>query len=97
MHARCETVDATQQPLVLGKVAVVSALCSRSLPRTRGNTRKVGAACAKEVLRTQLEAAEDYRFDAQLRGACGASVKSLCSGVEPGEGRELDCLVSKSG
>jgi Golgi apparatus protein 1 len=62
----------------------------------RGNTRKLAPACAKQVLRAQLEAADDYRLDARLRGACEASVKTLCADVEPGDGRELDCLADKS-
>jgi hypothetical protein len=40
-----------------------------------------------------MQAAEDYRFDYKLRNACSASVESVCSDVDPGEGRELDCLV----
>jgi hypothetical protein len=31
-----------------------------------------------------------------MRSACGADVRALCSGVEPGGGRIIECLVSQS-
>ena len=38
-----------------------------------------------------LQAAEDYRFDANLYKACKSAVEKHCADGEGGE--ELDCLV----
>ncbi|KAI8477290.1 MAG: hypothetical protein J3K34DRAFT_398918 [Monoraphidium minutum] len=62
----------------------------------REHPNKLSPQCSKEVLRTQLEAAEDYTLDAKLNAVCEDQVDSLCGDVEPGEGRELDCLTEKS-
>jgi hypothetical protein len=40
-----------------------------------------------------LKAANDYRFDARLFATCDAAVREHCANVDPGDGRELDCLV----
>jgi len=31
-----------------------------------------------------------------MRSACGADVRTLCAGVDPGGGRILQCLVSNA-
>ena len=41
-----------------------------------------------------LQVAEDYRFDYKLYSLCKDDVKNLCDDVEPGEGLEMECLVS---
>lgn len=56
---------------------------------------KLTAVCRTEVFRTQQEAAEDYRTDYQLYNACKDDIQNVCSDVEPGDSRELECLVSK--
>jgi hypothetical protein len=43
-----------------------------------------------------LQATEDFRNDYKLFTACKDDVMNLCSEVEPGDGRELECLVSSS-
>ncbi len=43
-----------------------------------------------------VQIAEDYRLDYKLHQACKTDVANLCKDVEPGEGRELECLVSRS-
>jgi len=60
----------------------------------RSNKQKLVAACRNEVFRTQTEAAEDYRFDANLYKACKSAVEKHCADGEGGE--ELDCLMENS-
>ncbi|KAI8475756.1 MAG: hypothetical protein J3K34DRAFT_453290 [Monoraphidium minutum] len=62
----------------------------------RNATKKLSSACQQEVLRTQMQAAQDYRLDAQLSAKCGPAVEEHCGDLEEGEGRELDCLAEKS-
>lgn len=45
------------------------------------------------IIRNFPQATDDYRLDAQLYGSCKDAVKELCANVDPGEGRELECLV----
>ena len=40
-----------------------------------------------------VQAVEDYRTDYSLYSACGTDVSNLCKDVEPGESREMECLV----
>jgi hypothetical protein len=40
-----------------------------------------------------LEVAEDWRLDPTLHGACEEAADTLCEEVEPGQGREIECLV----
>lgn len=61
----------------------------------RDKKGKLNAACRAEVFRTQQEAAEDYRTDYKLYQGCKDDVQNLCSDVDPGDSRELECLVSK--
>jgi hypothetical protein len=49
------------------------------------------------VLCCTVKVAEDYRTDPQLYDKCKDSVEQLCQDVEPGNGAELDCLVSMAG
>lgn len=43
-----------------------------------------------------IQAAKDYRTDADLHAACEPDVKQLCADVNPGEGRIQDCLRDKA-
>ncbi|OXR39617.1 hypothetical protein B7C42_08315 [Nocardia cerradoensis] len=52
----------------------------------------LSATCSAEIFNTQLEAAKDYRTDADLHAACEPDAKQLCANVNPGEGRIQDCL-----
>lgn len=45
---------------------------------------------------TRPQVAEDWRLDPTLQAKCQESVDTLCDGVEPGEGREIDCLAARS-
>lgn len=38
---------------------------------------------------------EDYRTDYMLYQACKGDVGALCPDVEPGENREMECLVRR--
>ena len=68
----------------------------RTLPRFGSEVKdKLTSTCAKEVLRTQLAAAKDYKLDAMLNELCTPDAEKLCSDVEPGEGRTQECLRSK--
>ncbi|GJP37078.1 hypothetical protein CLOM_g21523 [Closterium sp. NIES-68] len=53
---------------------------------------KLQDACLAEVLRHQMEAADDFVMDPQLRELCSGEADRLCKGVEPGEGRVQNCL-----
>lgn len=61
----------------------------------RDKKSKVTAGCKTEVFRTQQEANEDFRTDYKLYTACKDDVSNLCSDVEPGENREMNCLTEK--
>eukprot|EP00798_Chlamydomonas_sp_ICE-L_P012178 gene12178-15298_t len=52
-------------------------------------------ACKAEVFRNQIESIEDYRTDYKLNAACSDDIANLCSDVEPGMTRELQCLALK--
>ena len=41
----------------------------------------------------ELQSVEDYRTDYSLYTACKDDVASMCADVEPGDNRELECLV----
>ncbi|BDA41257.1 probable Golgi apparatus protein 1 [Coccomyxa sp. Obi] len=56
----------------------------------------LSATCSAEIFNTQLEAAKDYRTDADLHAACEPDAKQLCANVNPGEGRIQDCLRDKA-
>ncbi len=53
---------------------------------------QLGEGCAKEVLRTQLEAAADFKADAMLNELCTPDAERLCADVPAGEGRVQACL-----
>ncbi|KAK9838535.1 hypothetical protein WJX81_005974 [Elliptochloris bilobata] len=57
---------------------------------------QVSQPCKDQVFETQVEAAKDYRVDADLHAACEADAKKLCADVNPGEGRVQDCLRDKA-
>jgi len=59
----------------------------------RAYGRKLSAQCKREVIRTMLEVADDWRLDPTLQTACQDAVDTLCEDVDPGQGRELTCLV----
>eukprot|EP00195_Chlamydomonas_chlamydogama_P004977 CAMPEP_0202901334 /NCGR_PEP_ID=MMETSP1392-20130828/14194_1 /ASSEMBLY_ACC=CAM_ASM_000868 /TAXON_ID=225041 /ORGANISM="Chlamydomonas chlamydogama, Strain SAG 11-48b" /LENGTH=885 /DNA_ID=CAMNT_0049587883 /DNA_START=46 /DNA_END=2703 /DNA_ORIENTATION=- len=61
----------------------------------RDKKGKLAGACKTEVYRNQQEASEDYRVDYKLYTACKDDVKNLCSDVDPGDGREIECLAAK--
>lgn len=48
--------------------------------------------CQKRLTQAQMEAAEDYRLDANLYDACKADAENICKDVEPGSGRVNGCL-----
>lgn len=56
---------------------------------------KLSQGCKREVIRTMLEASDDYRLDPHLDAACSDAVAEHCADVEPGEGREVECLVRR--
>ncbi|CAI7856614.1 unnamed protein product [Closterium sp. NIES-53] len=60
--------------------------------REVNQVEKLADECRAEVLRAQLEAAEDFKMDPQLNQLCSAEADRLCKGVEPGEGRIQECL-----
>eukprot|EP00899_Mesostigma_viride_P022799 jgi/Mesvir1/3703/Mv14989-RA.1 len=51
--------------------------------------------CGAEILRTMMEASEDFALDALVHKLCSEDAKNLCSDVQPGEGRVLACLRDK--
>ena len=59
----------------------------------RDEKARLSKPCADEIFKTQLEAAADYRTDADLHIACEPDAKQICKDVKPGEGRIQDCLV----
>jgi len=56
---------------------------------------KLSDGCKAQVLRAQMDAADDFKDDPQLNELCSAEAERLCKGVQPGEGRVQDCLVSR--
>eukprot|EP00884_Botryococcus_braunii_P009910 jgi/Botrbrau1/18920/Bobra.177_2s0074.1 len=62
------------------------------LPCLRRQNRRISKPCAEEVFKTQLEAAKDFRTDANLYAACGSDARALCADVKAGEGRIQACL-----
>jgi golgi apparatus protein 1 len=48
--------------------------------------------CRAMITRAQIEAAEDYRLDANLYDACKADAENVCKDVEAGSGRVNACL-----
>eukprot|EP00884_Botryococcus_braunii_P009907 jgi/Botrbrau1/18918/Bobra.177_2s0072.2 len=62
------------------------------LPCLRKQKSRISKPCSEEVFKTQLEAAKDYRADANLYAACGSDAKALCADVKAGEGRIQACL-----
>lgn len=56
---------------------------------------KLADVCQREVLRTQLSAAKDFKLDAMLNELCSADAEKLCNDVTPGEGRVQECLRTK--
>jgi Golgi apparatus protein 1 len=57
---------------------------------------RLADACKKEVIRTMLEVADDYRLDPKLSAECDDAVTQHCADIEPGEGREVACLAGKT-
>lgn len=55
---------------------------------------KLSDGCKEEVFKAQEAAANDIKMDPQLNEICSSEAERLCKGVEPGEGRIQDCLVS---
>ncbi len=55
---------------------------------------------SSRLLRTRpsrpLKVTEDYRNDYKLYNSCKDDVKNLCADVDPGDGREIECLVSEA-
>jgi len=56
---------------------------------------KLTPMCSAEVLRTEVEAAKDFKVDAMLSELCSADAELLCKDVPPGEGAVQYCLRSK--
>ena len=52
------------------------------------------AQLAEEFLGAPVQANEDFRTDAKLFSACKDDVSNLCSDLDPGDSREMECLVS---
>ncbi|KAK9820440.1 hypothetical protein WJX72_010380 [[Myrmecia] bisecta] len=77
----CADVDSKEPSAVLA--------CLRELKQ------RLSQACQDEVFQAQLEAAKDYRADAELADACEPDAEQLCVDVKPGEGRVQDCLRDK--
>jgi hypothetical protein len=48
--------------------------------------------CEKRITLAQLQAAEDYRLDANVYDACKADAENICKDVKPGSGRMNGCL-----
>jgi Cysteine rich repeat len=48
--------------------------------------------CKRAITKAQIEAAEDYRLDANLYDACKADAANVCKDVEAGSGRVNACL-----
>eukprot|EP00884_Botryococcus_braunii_P009912 jgi/Botrbrau1/18922/Bobra.177_2s0076.1 len=65
------------------------------LPCLREHKDGLSKPCSEEVFKTQLEAAKDFRTDADLYAACDPDAKTLCADVKPGEGRIQACLRDK--
>eukprot|EP00884_Botryococcus_braunii_P009911 jgi/Botrbrau1/18921/Bobra.177_2s0075.1 len=62
------------------------------LPCLREHKDGLSKPCSEEVFKTQLEAAKDFRTDADMYAACDPDAKTLCADVKPGEGRIQACL-----
>lgn len=61
---------------------------------SRDEKDRLSASCKDEILKTQIEGAQDYRTDADLHLACEPDAKKICKDVKPGEGRIQNCLAS---
>jgi hypothetical protein len=48
--------------------------------------------CRQKVTQAQIQAAEDYRLNANLYDACKADAENVCKDVEAGSGRVNACL-----
>ena len=64
-----------------------------SRPPSRERDDEVSEGCKEELFRVELEAAADYRTDAEMNKYCQADANKYCPDVEPGDGRVQDCLV----
>jgi len=56
---------------------------------------KLAPACKAEIFVTKVEASKDFTADAMLNELCTDDAQALCEGVEPGGGRQQDCLRKK--
>ena len=56
---------------------------------------KMGKECRAAVFSDQSRAHADIRLHQELSSSCAADVKELCTPVNPGEGRVIDCLKAK--
>lgn len=75
------------------KQAEVAFNYARYTAGCRDEKARLTKPCADEIFKTQMEAAADYRTDADLHIACEPDAKQICKDVKPGEGRIQDCLV----
>ncbi len=81
---------------VTGAPACTKTVTSLSIHSTvcrREHDGELSEGCTEELFRVELEAAADYRTDAELNKYCQADAKQYCPDVEPGDGRVQDCLV----
>lgn len=85
-------------PLAKACLNDVQKLCSKlepgesALSCLRDQKDQVSGKCASEILIRQEDAADDFRLDKELFDACQDDAQSVCSGVDPHEGRVQECL-----
>jgi hypothetical protein len=84
--------------------ASVSAACGRALaassattaPATSGAPAAVEAAPAAAPVVIVLRPMRPREELFVIRSACGADIRSLCAGVEPGGGRIMQCIANRA-
>lgn len=58
----------------------------------RSKKSSLSGKCKERITTLQMKAAEDYRLQATLYGACRIAAEKFCKNVDPGGGRMYDCL-----
>jgi Golgi apparatus protein 1 len=65
---------------------------ARVIQCLQDNRKVLNARCRKNLLKLEMEIAEDIDFQYPLKTQCAAELKTLCKDVKPGHAREIRCL-----
>lgn len=55
-----------------------------------------GPVCKRLVEEDIAEAAADVRLQSSVQNGCGEDLRRMCSGIKPGKGKVLQCLITNS-